>query len=142
MRLSQRWSIVPRLLRNGVDECKTRKGIAAYSFSGRLDSNWSPTYAGKYSLVWALHVDGARLHTGGEFLTVNGVTQNYYARLSPDSIKGDDRANTLQAPLMMTLSTATVALTASTQGAATTPCALAGARTKDAGGVATTMSGR
>jgi hypothetical protein len=69
------------------DECQTRKGIAAYSFEGQLDPNWSPTYAGKYSLVWALHmekVDGAssRLHTGGEFLTVNGVTQNYYARLS------------------------------------------------------------
>jgi RTX calcium-binding nonapeptide repeat (4 copies) len=77
------------------DECKTRKGIAAYSFSGRLDPDWSPTYAGKYSLVWALHVEGERLHTGGEFLTVNGVTQNYYARLSPASIKGDDRANTL-----------------------------------------------
>jgi RTX calcium-binding nonapeptide repeat (4 copies) len=77
------------------NECQTRKGIAAYSFSGGLDSNWSPTYAGKYSLVWALHVEGARLHTGGEFLTVNGVTQNYYARLSPASIKGDERANTL-----------------------------------------------
>jgi hypothetical protein len=77
------------------DECKTRKGIAAYSFSGRLDSDWSPTYAGKYSLVWALHVEGAKLHTGGEFLTVNGVTQNYYARFSRASIKGDDRANTL-----------------------------------------------
>jgi hypothetical protein len=64
------------------DECKTRKGIAAYSFSGGLDPDWSPTYAGKYSLVWALHVEGERLHTGGEFLTVNGVTQNYYARLS------------------------------------------------------------
>src|SRR5215210_5619143 len=77
------------------DECRTRKGIAAYSFSGRLDSNWSPTYAGEYSLVWALHVDGASLHTGGEFLTVNGVTHNYYARLSPASIKGNNRANTL-----------------------------------------------
>jgi len=64
------------------DECQTRKGIAAYSFEGQLNPNWSPTYAGKYSLVWALHVEGARLHTGGEFLTVNGVTQNYYARLS------------------------------------------------------------
>ena len=63
-------------------ECQTRKGIAAYSFSGGLNRGWSPTYAGKYSLVWALHVDGPRLHTGGEFLTVNGVTQNYYARLS------------------------------------------------------------
>jgi hypothetical protein len=67
------------------DQCQTRKGIAAYSFSGGLDPDWSPTYAGKYSLVWSLHVEGARLHTGGEFLTVNGVTQNYYARLSPTS---------------------------------------------------------
>jgi hypothetical protein len=77
------------------DECLTRKGIAAYSFDGRLDTNWSPTYAGRYSLVWALHVEGARLHTGGEFLTVNGVTQNYYARFSRASIKGDERPNTL-----------------------------------------------
>jgi hypothetical protein len=68
-------------------KCETRKGIATYSFEGELDPQldppWSPTYAGKYSLVWALHVDGTSLHTGGEFLTVNGVTQNYYARLSP-----------------------------------------------------------
>jgi Ca2+-binding RTX toxin-like protein len=77
------------------DECQTRKGIAAYSFEGVLDPNWNPTYAGKYSLVWALHVEGASLHTGGEFLTVNGGTHNYYARLSPDSIKGNNRANTL-----------------------------------------------
>jgi hypothetical protein len=67
------------------DECQTRKGIAAYSFEGVLEPNWDPKYAGKYSLVWALHVEGTRLHTGGEFLTVNGVTQNYYARLSPTS---------------------------------------------------------
>jgi len=67
------------------DECQTRKGIAAYSFDGALDPNWAPMYAGKYSLVWALHVEqgtSRRLHTGGEFLTVNGVTQTYYARLS------------------------------------------------------------
>jgi hypothetical protein len=32
--------------------------------------------------VWALHVEGERLHTGAEFLTVNGITQNYYVRLS------------------------------------------------------------
>jgi hypothetical protein len=64
------------------NECQTRKGIAAYSFEGVLEPNWDPMYAGKYSLVWALHVEGTRLHTGGEFLTVNGVTQNYYARLS------------------------------------------------------------
>jgi hypothetical protein len=64
------------------DECQTRKGIAAYSFEGVLDPNWDSLYAGKYSLVWALHVEGTRLHTGGEFLTVNGIAQNYYARLS------------------------------------------------------------
>jgi hypothetical protein len=67
------------------DVCQARKGIVAYSFDGGLVPNWDPLYAGKYSLVWALHVEGARLHTGGEFLTVNGVTQNYYARLSPTS---------------------------------------------------------
>jgi Ca2+-binding RTX toxin-like protein len=77
------------------DECRTRKGIAAYSFKGRLDTDWSPTYAGRYSLVWALHVEGGRLHTGGDFETVNGVTQSYYARFSRASIKGDERPNTL-----------------------------------------------
>src|SRR5215213_8315910 len=68
---------------------ETRKGIAAYSIEGAAApqlADWSPTYAGKYSLVWALHVEGTRLHTGGEFLTVNGVTQNYYARLSPEAL--------------------------------------------------------
>jgi hypothetical protein len=65
--------------------CETRKGIAAYSLVEGVPelADWNPTYAGKYSLVWALHVDGTSLHTGGEFLTVNGVTQNYYAWLSP-----------------------------------------------------------
>jgi hypothetical protein len=62
--------------------CQTRKGIAAYSFEGVLEPNWDPEYSGKYSLVWALHVEGSRLHTGGEFTKVNGVTQTYYARLS------------------------------------------------------------
>ena len=41
---------------------------------------------------------------------------------------------TLQAPLMVTLSTATVALTASTHEAAETRCTLAAARTKATGG--------
>jgi hypothetical protein len=68
------------------DECRTRKGIAAYSFDGKL-ADWSPTYAGKDSLVSALHVQATRLHTGGEFLTVNGVTQTYYARFTPASLQ-------------------------------------------------------
>ena len=64
------------------DECQTRQGIAAYSFGGVLDSDWNPAYSGGYSLVWALHVEGSRLHTGGEFKTVNDITQNSYARFS------------------------------------------------------------
>jgi hypothetical protein len=64
------------------NECQRRDGLAAYSLSGVLEPNWDPVYAGKYNLVWALHVEGRRLHTGGEFTTVNGVKQTYYARLS------------------------------------------------------------
>jgi hypothetical protein len=30
-----------------------------------------------------LHVEGSRLHTGGQFKRVSGVPQNSYARLSP-----------------------------------------------------------
>ena len=63
-------------------ECERRQGIAAYSFAGALDPDWNPKYQGGYSLVWALHVEGTRLHTGGEFKTVNGETQNSYARFS------------------------------------------------------------
>jgi hypothetical protein len=70
---------------NPYGEGKTRHGIAAYSFRGSLDPAWDPAYSGSYSLVWALHAEGLRLHTGGEFKTVSGVTQNSYARLSPTS---------------------------------------------------------
>jgi hypothetical protein len=83
----------PRLDPNG--ECQRRQGIAAYSLGGKLNPNWHPAYSGSYSLVWELHVEGARLHTGGEFKRVSGVTQTSYARLSPASIKGNNRANTL-----------------------------------------------
>src|ERR687889_566918 len=65
-------------------ECQRRQGIAAYSFGGQLDP-WDPAYSGSYSLVWELHVEGLRLHTGGEFKKVSGVVQNSYARLSPAS---------------------------------------------------------
>jgi hypothetical protein len=83
----------PQLDPNG--DCQLRQGIAAYSLGGRLNPNWHPAYSGSYSLVWELHTEGLRLHTGGEFKTVSGVTQHSYARLSPASIKGNDRANTL-----------------------------------------------
>jgi hypothetical protein len=70
---------------NPYGECKTRQGIAAYSFLGALDPDWAPAYSGSYSLVWALHAEGLRLHTGGEFKRVSGVVQNSYARFSPAS---------------------------------------------------------
>jgi hypothetical protein len=73
----------PQLDPNG--ECQRRQGIAAYSLGGRLDPDWAPAYSGSYSLVWELHAEGLRLHTGGEFKKVSGVTQNSYARLSPAS---------------------------------------------------------
>jgi hypothetical protein len=73
----------PQLDPNG--ECQRRQGIAAYSLGGQLDPDWAPAYSGSYSLVWDLHVEGSRLHTGGEFKKVSGVTQHSYARLSPAS---------------------------------------------------------
>ena len=65
---------------NPFGQCLTRQGIAAYTFQGGLARVWSPTYSGSYSLVWALHAEGSRLHTGGEFKKVNGVVQNSYGR--------------------------------------------------------------
>lgn len=67
------------------DECQTRKGLASYTLDGTLDPRFDPEYSGKYNLVWALRVDDidpAKLHTGGEFTKVSGVSQAYYARLS------------------------------------------------------------
>jgi len=71
----------PQLDPNG--DCQRRQGIAAYSLGGQLDTDWAPAYSGSYSLVWELHAEGLRLHTGGEFKKVSGVVQNSYARLSP-----------------------------------------------------------
>ncbi len=67
------------------DLCKTRHGLAAYSFGGVLDPEWAPEVSGKYNLVWALQpdkLDAGRLYFGGEFTKVDGTTQTFYARLS------------------------------------------------------------
>jgi len=66
------------------DQCATRHGLAAYSFSGELDPGWAPMLEGRYNLAWALRPEAAtgRLHVGGEFTEVDGVRQTYYARLS------------------------------------------------------------
>ena len=63
------------------DECQTRRYLAAYSLSGGLHG-WSPSLTGRYNGVWGLEVVGSRLHVGGEFTTVSGVKQTFYARLS------------------------------------------------------------
>ena len=67
--------------------CQRRDGLAAYSVNGVLDPNWDPALTGKYNLAWALYPEvtpgGTRLHVGGEFTRVNGMRQEYYARLSP-----------------------------------------------------------
>jgi len=78
-------SIRMAILRSTRTACATRQGIAAYSLQGSLDKDWDPAYSGSYSLVWEVHVEGLRLHTGGEFKKVSGVVQNLYARLSPVS---------------------------------------------------------
>jgi hypothetical protein len=82
-----------------VGDDKADKCGAGRPGEPQLDPNWHPAYSGSYSLVWDLHVEGLRLHTGGEFKKVSGVTQNSYARLSPASIKGtikgNNRANNL-----------------------------------------------
>lgn len=65
------------------DQCQTRKGLASYSFDGSLDLDWDPVLSGRYNLTWALLPDSAGiLHVGGEFLTVDGAEQAYYAKLS------------------------------------------------------------
>ena len=74
----------PKLDPNG--DCQLRQGIAAYSLGGKLHPGWAPAYSGSYSLVWEVHTEGLRLHTGGEFKKVSGVTQHSYARLSSPSL--------------------------------------------------------
>jgi len=64
------------------ENCSERKYLAAYTFSGGLVPDWAPAVSGKYNGVWGLHADGGRLHAGGEFTKVQGVTQRHYARFS------------------------------------------------------------
>ena len=66
---------------NPFGECKRRQGIAAYSF-GATRPELAPRILGQLQLVWALHAEGIRLHTGGEFKRVSGVVQNSRAALA------------------------------------------------------------
>ncbi len=81
-------------------QCETRHGLAAYTFGGTLDPNWDPMVEGQYNLVWALYpdqLDPEKLHIGGDFTTVGGLSQTYYSRLSvPGS--ADQTAPAVQGP--------------------------------------------
>ena len=64
------------------DECQTRHGLAIYSLDGVLEPGWDPMVEGRYNLVWALRPHSTGLDVGGEFTSVNGVGQAFYARLA------------------------------------------------------------
>ena len=66
------------------NECARRDGLAAYSFDGALNPDFNPTLSGKYNLAWIVYpspTDTTKLHVGGEWTKVNGLTQNHFARL-------------------------------------------------------------
>lgn len=62
------------------DESQTRNRLASYTVTGALQG-WNHSVTGKYNGVWAIALDGARIHIGGEFTRVSGDLQTYYARL-------------------------------------------------------------
>jgi hypothetical protein len=113
------------------DECQTRYGLAVYSPDGALDPTWDPKVEGRYNLVWALRPDplaSDRLHFGGEFTSVSGIRQTFYARLSQPS--GDVVAPVSQPP------THDLAAAGSTIGTSTIPVKMGWSATDDASGVA------
>jgi hypothetical protein len=101
---------------DAFEECRRRDGLAVYSFDGWLDSvdpaevpqvwgtrpevGWNPVVSGMFDLVWALQPDELhpeRLHFGGAFTKVDGITQTFYARLSEPGVAEAD-APVVQGP--------------------------------------------
>jgi hypothetical protein len=71
---------------NPNTECLNQPRLVAMSATtGAADDTWRPDVCCKYNGVWALWVDGTRLHIGGEFTKIGGVTQKFYARFSDTS---------------------------------------------------------
>lgn len=50
--------------------------------TGAVDPNWHPSIDGQWGGPWALLVTGGRLYVGGQFTTVNGVAQDFFARFT------------------------------------------------------------
>lgn len=59
--------------------------VAMNAATGSVDATWRPNVCCKYNGVWTLAVDGTRLHIGGEFTKIGGITQRFYARFSDAS---------------------------------------------------------
>jgi hypothetical protein len=110
-------------------QCETRHALAAYSFNGTLDPNWDPMGEGKYNLVWALYPDERvpeKLHFGGEFTSVGGLTQTNYSRLSAPG-SADQTAPAVQGPDQ------DIGPVGSTLGTSTVPVRIGWSATDDAG---------
>lgn len=66
-----------------VRSCSARLRLASVSARTGALREWDPVVTGAYSGVWSLDLDPVgRLHVGGEFTTVGGLKQLYYARLA------------------------------------------------------------
>jgi hypothetical protein len=65
-----------------VRSCSVRLRLAAVSARTGTLREWNPVVTGAYSGVWSLDLDPlGRLHVGGEFTSIGGQAQLYYARL-------------------------------------------------------------
>jgi hypothetical protein len=65
-----------------VRSCSARLRLSSVSARTGTLREWNPVVTGAYSGVWSLELDPAgRLHVGGEFTSVGGRAQLYYARL-------------------------------------------------------------
>jgi outer membrane protein assembly factor BamB len=65
------------------DECWFQPRLVALDrTTGHPIKSWIPTVCCAYNGVWTTLVEDNRLHIGGEFAKVGGITQKYYARLA------------------------------------------------------------
>lgn len=64
-------------------ECTKRLRLAAVNQdTGALDPSWAPAVTPLYLGIFAIVVDGTRVHLGGDFKAISGVPRLFYARLS------------------------------------------------------------
>ena len=71
---------------NANTACLNQPRLAAVNAStGAVNDTWRPSVCCHYNGVWALAVVGTRLHIGGQFTKIDGVTKKFYARFSEGS---------------------------------------------------------